>query len=326
MINHLLAATLAFFIDRLVGDPPHLPHPVRWIGSLIHFLEQRLNKGGKRREKGGFMLITVLIITGGASFAVVAACYHLHPAAGIVAEAAIIASAIACRSLKEAGMSVYRPLKEGDLPEARVQLSYIVGRDTAHLEEGEITRGAIETVAENTSDGVTAPLFWALIGGAPGAIVYRAINTCDSMVGYKNDRYEKFGWSSARLDDLVNWLPARLTSALMVLSFPESDYPKKHVWHIVRRDAKKHPSPNSGWCEAAVAGLLGIELGGINSYQGRVSHRTEMGDPLKPKTARDILLANQIMERTSLLFLLTMWIGGIGYEMARSWLESGSFI
>ncbi|MFL0363540.1 adenosylcobinamide-phosphate synthase CbiB [Bacillus sp. PK3_68] len=320
MIYHLLAATLAFFIDRLVGDPPHLPHPVRWIGSLIYFLEKRLNQGTARRRKGVIMLVIVLIVTGSLSYLFIFCFYSLHPAAGVAAEAAVIASAIACRSLKEAGISVYEPLQKGDMEEARMKLSYIVGRDTEHLDEGEITRGAIETVAENTSDGVTAPLFWALIGGAAGAMIYRAINTCDSMVGYKNDRYGQFGWASARLDDLVNWLPARLTSLLMVLSFPESNYSKKQVWQIVRRDAKKHPSPNSGWCEAAVAGLLGIELGGINRYKGRVSHRAEMGEPLKQKTAEHILLTNRIMERSSLLFLLMMWIGGVIYEMARTWL------
>ncbi|MFK2826111.1 adenosylcobinamide-phosphate synthase CbiB [Bacillus sp. B190/17] len=326
MIHHLLAAAIAFLIDRLVGDPPHLPHPVRWIGSLIHRLEQRLNKGRNRRIKGILMLLIVLLLTGGVSFLLVFVFYRLHPAAGIAAEAVLIASAIACRSLKEAGLSVYEPLQRGELQEARVKLSYIVGRDTDHLNEGEITRGAIETIAENTSDGVTAPLFWALIGGAPGAMMYRAINTCDSMVGYKNERYEAFGWASARLDDLVNWLPARLTGWLMVLSFPESKYPRKRVWQIVLRDAKKHPSPNSGWCEAAVAGLLGIQLGGVNTYKGSVSHRAKMGDPLKEKTAGDILLANQIMERSSLLFLLMMWIGGICYELARSWFESGPLI
>ena len=320
MIYHLLAATIAFFIDRIAGDPPHLPHPVRWIGSLIHFLEQRLNIGAGRRKKGVVMLVITLLITGGASSLFAFIFYQIHPVAGVAAEAVMIASAIACRSLKEAGLSVYEPLQRGDLEEARVKLSYIVGRDTDHLDEGEITRGAIETIAENTSDGVTAPLFWALIAGAPGAMIYRAINTCDSMVGYKNDRYEQFGWASARLDDVVNWLPARLTSWLMVLSFPESKYSRKQVWQIVRRDAKKHPSPNSGWCEAAVAGLLGIKLGGVNMYKGRVSHRAEMGDSLKQKTAEDILLTNRIMERSSLLFLLMMWIGGICYEMARSWL------
>ncbi|KIL72184.1 adenosylcobinamide-phosphate synthase CbiB [Bacillus badius] len=319
MIYHLLAATIAFFLDRLIGDPPHLPHPVRWIGSLIHFLEQRLNKGTDRREKGVIMLFLVLFVTGTASFLLVFAFYRLHPAAGVAAEAIIIASTIACRSLKEAGLSVYQPLKSGDMKEARIKLSYIVGRDTERLDEGEITRGAIETIAENTSDGVTAPLFWALIGGAPGAMLYRAINTCDSMVGYQNERYKQFGWASARVDDLVNWLPARLTSLLMLCSFPESPYSKKCVWQIVSRDAKKHPSPNSGWCEAAVAGLLGIQLGGVNTYKGQVSHRAEMGEPFRQKTAEDIVLANRIMERSSFLFLLMMWIGGIGYEVARSW-------
>ncbi|KKB36029.1 adenosylcobinamide-phosphate synthase CbiB [Bacillus thermotolerans] len=326
MIAHLLAATAALFIDRLIGDPPHWPHPVRWLGSLIAFLEKHLNKGAYRRGKGLVMLLVVLLVTGSVTLLVVYFSYRLHLAAGVAVEALLIASAIACRSLKEAGMSVYEPLKQGDLPNARKRLSYIVGRDTDQLNEGEITRGAIETVAENTSDGVTAPLFWALIGGAPGAMVYRAINTCDSMVGYRNERYEAFGWFSARLDDLANWFPARLTGFLMIWSFPGAQRSKKKTWQLIRRDARNHPSPNSGWCEAAVAFLLGIQLGGVNTYKGKRSYRAEMGEPLKEKTADDILLANRIMERTTLLFLGVLWIGGGVYALARSWIESGSFI
>ncbi|MGM7636738.1 adenosylcobinamide-phosphate synthase CbiB [Bacillus sp. Hm123] len=326
MMYHLFAITLAFIIDRLVGDPPHWPHPVRWIGSFIAFLEKRLNQGTRKKQKGVWMLLAVLLVTGGISFLLISLSYFIHPLVGVAVEAIVISTTIACRSLKEAGLSVYEPLQAGDLPEARLKLSYIVGRDTDHLEEADITRGAIETVAENTSDGVTAPLFWALLFGGVGAMIYRAINTCDSMVGYQNERYGQFGWASAKLDDVVNWFPARLTSFLMLLSFPESDYSKKQVWSIVRRDAKKHPSPNSGWCEAAVAAQLGIELGGLNTYKGRVSHRAEMGEPLKQKKAADILLANTIMQRSSLLFLLTLWIGGLLYELARSWGESGSFI
>ncbi|WP_338753285.1 adenosylcobinamide-phosphate synthase CbiB [Bacillus sp. FJAT-52991] len=326
MIYHLLSMTLAFMIDRLIGDPPHWPHPVRWMGSFISFLEKHLNKGEQRRQKGVLMLVAVLLVAGGISLLLITLSYFIHPIVGVMVEAIIISTTIACRSLKEAGVSVYEPLHAGDMPEARLKLSYIVGRDTDQLNEADITRGAIETVAENTSDGVTAPLFWALLFGGVGAMMYRAINTCDSMVGYQNDRYGEFGWASAKLDDVVNWLPARLTSWLMVWSYPEGDYSKKQVWSIVRRDAKKHPSPNSGWCEAAVAAQLGIELGGLNTYKGLVSHRAKMGDSLKEKKAADILLANKIMQRSSLLFLLALWIGGLLYELARSWGESGSFI
>ncbi|WP_203363908.1 adenosylcobinamide-phosphate synthase CbiB [Bacillus sp. REN10] len=326
MLYHLLAMTLALIIDRLIGDPPQWPHPVRWIGSLIAFLEKRLNKGIQRRQKGVWMLLAVLLVTGGLSLLLISLSYVIHPIVGVLIEAIIISTTIACRSLKEAGASVYEPLQAGDLQEARVKLSYIVGRDTDNLDEADITRGAIETVAENTSDGVTAPLFWAFLLGGMGAMMYRAVNTCDSMVGYQNERYGEFGWASAKFDDIVNWFPARLTGWLMVWSYPESDYSKKQVWSIVRRDAKKHPSPNSGWCEAAVAAQLGIELGGMNTYKGQVSHRAKMGEPLHEKKAAHILLANKIMQRSSLLFLLTLWIGGLLYELARTWGESGLFI
>ncbi|WP_100330346.1 adenosylcobinamide-phosphate synthase CbiB [Bacillus xiapuensis] len=326
MIYHLIATALAVLIDRLVGDPPQWPHPVRWIGSLISFLEKSWNRGGWRKGKGAVMVLSVVIISGGISYLLIFLSYAVHPLWGVLAEAAVISATIACRSLKEAGLSVYEPLHRGDIAAARMKLSYIVGRDTDQLDEAEITRGAIETVAENTSDGVTAPLFWAFLFGGAGAMMYRAINTCDSMVGYKNDRYGEFGWASAKLDDLVNWFPARLTAWLMTWSYPESEYTRKQVWSIVRRDASKHPSPNSGWCEAAVAAQLGIELGGVNLYKGRVSSRAKMGDPLKKKEAKDILRANQMMQRSSMLFLLCIWIGGLLYELARTWLESALFI
>ena len=148
------------------------------------------------------------------------------------------------------------------------------------LDEGEISRGAIETVAENTSDGVTAPLFWALLGGAPLAMVYRATNTCDSMVGYKNERYKEFGWASAKWDDVMNWIPSRLTGMIMLLGNRPEKISYRKAWTILFRDAKKHPSPNSGWGEAAVASILGIQLGGINYYKGIISNRAKMGDPL----------------------------------------------
>ena len=198
MIVHLASITLALLLDRIIGDPPNLPHPVRWMGSSIAFLDKALNKGEYKKMKGlvmlGFLLFMVFSIT----TLLVSVSYKLHPAAGIVFEGFVISTAIASKSLKEAAMAVFLPLSEGDLKESRKKLSYIVGRDTHSIEERDVIRGAVETVAENTSDGITAPLFWALIGGAPLAIVYRLINTCDSMVGYKNDTYREFGWEIGR--------------------------------------------------------------------------------------------------------------------------------
>lgn len=324
IIYHLTAISIAYFIDRLVGDPPHWPHPVRWIGRLISFLERHLNHGKYKRLKGGAMLLFVLLVVFSIVLLLIEIGYRIHPIVGMAIESIIIATTIAQKSLKEAALEVHAPLEKGDLAGARIKLSYIVGRDTDTLNEGEIARGAIETVAENTSDGVTAPLFWALIGGAPLAIVYRATNTCDSMVGYVNERYKDFGWASAKWDDVMNWIPSRITGIIMLLGTKplRIEYPR--AWEILFRDAKKHPSPNSGWGEAAVAAILGIQLGGINYYKGVVSNRAKMGEPLVPIQADHILLTNNILDKTVFLFLLFLWVGGMFLEFAFTWLKSAA--
>lgn len=318
MVYHLIALTLAIMIDLLVGDPPKWPHPVRWMGNLISLLEKKLNDGAAKRWKGVAMLLFVLITVFLVATGIVLFFYSIHPLAGIFVESVLIATTIAQKSLKEAALDVFHPLEKGVLPEARIKLSYIVGRDTDQLDEGEIVRGTVETVAENTSDGVTAPLFWALIGGAPLAMVYRAINTCDSMVGYKNERYQEFGWASARLDDLVNWIPSRLTGVLMLIGNRPEKTSYQKAWEILFRDAKRHPSPNSGWGEAAVAAILGIQLGGINYYKGMISNRAKMGDPIIPLEKSQIIKTNKILGRTTVLFLLTLWLGGMLLELAFS--------
>ncbi|KIO61736.1 hypothetical protein B4065_1208 [Caldibacillus thermoamylovorans] len=241
-------------------------------------------------------------------------------------EAVLISTTIAQKGLQDAALEVYRPLQDHQLDEARKKLSYIVGRDTNQLDEREITRGAVETVAENTSDGVTAPMFWAFVGGAPLAFVYRAVNTCDSMVGYKNDRYHEFGFASAKLDDLMNWIPARLTGMLMILVNKTLQGSKKEAWQLLFRDAGNHPSPNSGWCEAAAAALLGVQLGGRNTYKGVVSRRAFIGNPLRPLTSNDIIETIKILKRTSLAFLILLWVGGVFIELANTWFQSALFI
>jgi adenosylcobinamide-phosphate synthase len=293
---------------------------------MISFLEKRLNNGKSKRIKGAVMLLLVLMVSFTFVVIIVFVGYKFHPLIGIAVESIIIATTIAQKSLKDASLEVYRPLVKGDLDEARMKLSYIVGRDTESLNEGEIARGTIETVAENTSDGVTAPLFWALLGGAPLAMVYRATNTCDSMVGHLNDRYREFGWASAKWDDVMNWIPSRLTGIIMLLGKRPEYISYQHAWMILFRDAKKHPSPNSGWGEAAVAAILGIQLGGINYYKGMVSNRAKMGEPLHPIQAEHILKANSILGKTVFLFLLLLWIGGMMIEMAFTWIESSVFI
>ncbi|CAH0126441.1 Cobalamin biosynthesis protein CobD [Peribacillus simplex] len=318
--HHLLAVTLAFFLDLLIGDPPNWPHPVKWIGTIISKMDLAFNRGTYKKRNGLFMLIivlsVVLLITG----LTIYLAYRIHPLAGILWEAVVISTTIAQKGLKQAGMDVCLPLNDRDFPEARLKLSYIVGRDTADLDESEIVRGTVETVAENTSDGITAPMFWAAIGGAPLAMVYRAINTCDSMVGYKNEKYGQFGWASAKLDDIVNWIPSRLTGFLMLLSSKSGYHGSGARWKILFNDAKKHPSPNSGWCEAGVAAILGIQLGGRNMYKGIVSDRARMGVPLVRLEAKHIPKTITIMHRSSFLFLLMLWLGGLILDITFSWL------
>ena len=319
MIGHVLAITFAFLIDAIIGDPPSWPHPVRWIGSLISTLDKKWNRGPNRKWKGIMMVLVVLLAVFLPTLLICIIAYKIHFLVGLLVESILISTTIAHKSLKEAATDVYTPLEKQDMGNARLKLSYIVGRDTDHLTVSEIVRGTVETVAENTSDGVTAPIFWAWIGGAPLALVYRAINTCDSMVGYKNDCYFDFGWASARLDDVVNWIPSRITGWTMLLANRPFHNDRKKAWEIMLRDARKHPSPNSGWCEAGAASLLGVQLGGMNTYKGVVSNRALMGDPVYPLKRNHILKMNGILSRTVLLFLLFLWLGGVFIDMANTW-------
>jgi adenosylcobinamide-phosphate synthase len=280
----------------------------------------------RKKVKGTIMLILVIVLVGIPSLLIVWAGYQLHPLAGVFIEGVLISTTIARKNLNEAALEVYDPLAAGDLAVARMKLSYIVGRDTDHLDEGEVVRGAVETVAENTSDGVTSPLFWALIGGAPFALIYRAINTCDSMVGNKSERHRQFGWASARLDDVMNWIPSRITGvSMLVFNIPER-VSYRSAWKILFRDAKKHPSPNSGWGEAAVAAILGVQLGGINYYKGQISNRAKMGEPLCCLSKQHIIDTNEILNRTTRAFILFLWVGGMLIELAYTWLQSTLFI
>ncbi|MFT8320224.1 MAG: adenosylcobinamide-phosphate synthase CbiB [Bacillus sp. (in: firmicutes)] len=316
IISHLISITIAVIIDKIIGDPPSWPHPVKWMGNLIAKLEKKWNKGNNRKSKGLCMLFLVLGITYTTAFLIVFASYEIHFSIGILVESCLIATTIAQKSLKDAALEVYEPLLKKNLPEARLKLSYIVGRDTETLSEQEIVRGAVETVAENTSDGVTAPLFWAFIGGAPLSLLYRAVNTCDSMVGYKNKRYGQFGYFSAKLDDVVNLLPSRITAWLLLLCIRSPFYSFKEGWCTLLQDAKKHPSPNSGWGEAAAAILLGVQLGGINYYKGEISNRAKMGKCKVKLEKAHIIKSNKLLTKATLFFLSFLWIGGLLIEFA----------
>lgn len=248
------------------------------------------------RRRGIVLTLLTLAVAFGAMWALWYAAKELHEWLGYAVNTWFISTTIAVKGLKDAALEVYRPLCAGDLDEARLKTGYIVGRDTSSLGEDELTRATVETVAENTVDAVVSPLCYALLGGAPLAMLYRAANTLDSMVGYNNDKYRHFGWASARWDDVMNWIPARLTGLMLVLAaLLAPGLNGRRAAAALRRFARLHPSPNSGIPESAVAGALGIELGGTNIYGGRVSERARMGWPLRPRGREDIIRAVRLM-------------------------------
>jgi adenosylcobinamide-phosphate synthase len=279
----LLIIPAAIALDWLLGDPRDLPHPIVGIGKLISLLETALRRAGADGRYGGVLLVTLTVAgTTAAGWAIISALYQVHPWVGIGGEIALAWFCLAAHSLHRESALVATALQRGDLPAARQALANIVGRDTAHLEEPEIWRGAVETVAENTADGVIAPLFYLMLGGPVLALAYKAVNTLDSMVGYRNERYLHFGWAAARLDDLANWLPARLTGLLMVATAPLIGLSSRGSWQIMRRDGRNHASPNSGIPEAAAAGALAIQLGGTNWYFGQPVVKPTIGDETRP--------------------------------------------
>ncbi|MCR4418795.1 MAG: adenosylcobinamide-phosphate synthase CbiB [Clostridia bacterium] len=297
---------LAVLLDWAIGDPRWRVHPVRLMGQVIAALERPARFVGRRpwslRLAGG---LTVAVVVGGSYLLpwwFLQWLMSRHSWLALVLEATLIAGAVAARSLGEAATAVYQRLAAGDLPGARIAVSELVARDTEHLTPEEVVRAAVETVAENTVDGVTAPFFYALLGGAPLALAYRAVNTLDSMWGYRDERYRDLGWCAAKLDDLANYLPARLTGLLLCLLAGLGGFSGKRAWEVLRRDARRHPSPNSGFPEAAVAGALGIRLGGVNRYRGKEEFRPYLGEPLEPPDKAHILKAVRLMCRTALCF------------------------
>ncbi|MBI3600923.1 MAG: cobalamin biosynthesis protein CobD [Nitrospinae bacterium] len=305
MENTGLVILLAFILDLILGDPYFLPHPVRWMGKGIEKIEGLLRKTAIPLKLSGILL--VISMTGFTfilSLLMLKIAYAINYYFGLMSSVLIIWTAIAPRNLYDESMNIYRALNKGDLESARKGLSMLVGRDTNKLDEKGVIRASVETVAENIVDAVISPLFYALIGGAPLAITYRAINTMDSMVGYKNDRYKDFGWASARVDDAANYIPARISALLIPLSALICGKDCPGSLKIALRDGKKNPSPNSGIPEAAVAGALGIRLGGVNYYSGVPSHKPFIGDGSLELSNNNIKEANCLMLITSVFMVL----------------------
>jgi len=300
------AVLMAFLFDQVIGDPLSWPHPVVGIGKVIAFMERKLNHGSPEARRRSGVILTVVVVGGSylLTWATVMAANALHPLVGLGVSAYFIFTALAGKSLLDAGQSVLGPLNNGDLKMARQRLSWLVSRDTGNLSEGEIVRGTVETLAENFVDGILSPLFYAALGGAPLAMAFKAVSTLDSMVGYRNEQYEEFGWFSARTDDWANYVPARLSVPILLLAGWFWRMPIRHAFRMWKRDASGHPSPNGGNPESVVAGLLGVRLGGINSYHGQPHHRAEMGDALHPVNSSDIAQCRRLVQTATWLSIL----------------------
>ena len=309
----MIVALFAFLVDIVVGDPRSRMHPVVLVGNLIFSLEKLLyheaDTDNKKMVKGALLAAFVLVFAYHMAYLLVQLSSQAgNPLLDTMVQALILSFTISPRSLSEAGRELFQLLEDGNLEKARFKVGWIVGRDTDKLSPAEVTRATVETIAENTVDGVIAPLFFFAVGGVPLAVLYRAANTMDSMLGYKNDRYLFFGRVPARLDDILNYIPARICGVLFVLSAMLLGFDYRAAWRIMLRDARKHPSPNGGWAEASVAGALGIRLGGYNSYFGKQHFRAYMGDPLKELQQGNIMECIRLMYSASILFLLGAYI------------------
>lgn len=292
----------AYGLDLVCGDPRWFPHPVKFIGRFALFLEAPLRRlFANARLAGVVAAVLVVGITAGVTGGAIVAAYRVHLWLGDAVSIILLYTTFATRDLAAHAAAVHRALAKGDLPLARDRVSRIVGRDTACLDEPGVVRAAVESVAENTVDGVTAPLFFAALGGPVLALVYKAASTLDSTFGYKNERYRDFGWASARLDDLAAWLPSRLTFPLMALAAAITGMRPAGAWELGLRDCRQHASPNAGFAEAAAAGALGVQLGGPLYRHGQLVDLPRMGEPIEPLDRRHIWSAITLMLVTSLL-------------------------
>lgn len=314
MLYHTIALAAGYLLDLLIGDPGWLYHPVCLIGNLIALLEKGIRKILPKTEKGelsgGFLeVLLVCLISLGVPCAVLSVLYRYLPLAGLALETFWCYQLLATKSLKDESMKVYDRLKNGTIEEARYAVSMIVGRDTAELTEEGVTKAAVETVAENGSDGVIAPMLYMAVGGAPLMFLYKGINTMDSMLGYKNDRYLYFGRCAAKLDDLANYIPARVSGWLMVAAAFLTGMDGKNAAKIYKRDRRNHASPNSAQTEAAVAGALRVQLAGNAYYFGKLYEKPTIGDKLREVEPEDIRRANRLLYGASVLSVL-LCLGG----------------
>ena len=308
MCYHIFAFIAGFVLDLLIGDPHFIPHPVRLIGSLISFCDKRLNcdAGYNISEKklnlikykrGMLLAFTVIFATFAISVIIIVAAYSINLYAGVIAEAVMTWQILATKCLRVESMRVYDALRTDGIDAGRRAVSMIVGRDTSVLDAAGVTRAAVETIAENTSDGVIAPMLYTAIGGPVLGFVYKAVNTMDSMLGYKNDKYMYFGRFAARLDDVVNFIPARISAYLMIAAafIGGRQFDGKNAYRIFKRDRFNHASPNSAQTESVCAGALRVQLAGDAVYFGKLVKKKYIGDGLREIEYEDIKRANRLM-------------------------------
>lgn len=314
MCYHIFAFIAGFVLDLLIGDPHFIPHPVRLIGSLISFLDKRLNSDAKynisekklnliKYKRGMLLVFTVIFATFTMSVIIIVAAYSINLYAGVIAEAVMTWQILATKCLRVESMRVYDALRTDGVDAGRRAVSMIVGRDTSVLDAAGVTRAAVETIAENTSDGVIAPMLYTAIGGPALGFVYKAVNTMDSMLGYKNDKYMYFGRFAARLDDVVNFIPARISAYLMIAAafIGGRQFDGKNAYRIFKRDRFNHASPNSAQTESVCAGALRVQLAGDAVYFGKLVKKKYIGDGLHEIEYEDIKRANRLMYITAFL-------------------------
>lgn len=315
MITRIEMITIGFVLDFILGDPEDWWHPVRAIGGLISGLEKLFRRLGRISEEpeedrwkklmfGGLLVLIVVSVTTAVPWLILWGASHVHRALYIVAGGVLCYPMLALRSLRKAGYQVFQKLKDGDLAAARTAVAKMVGRDTEKLDANEVTKATVESIAENSSDGEIAPLLFMMIFGIPGGWFYKAVNTMDSMIGYRNDRYRYFGTAAARLDDLCNWIPARVTAVFMILASWTLRMDYRNAFRIWRRDRRANESPNAAHPESACAGALDIQLLGDASYGGKLVRKDTVGDSIKPIEFVDINRANYLILRTSVLVYL----------------------
>ena len=298
----LYALPAAFLLDLVLGDPESLPHPIRWMGKSITFMEPIFRKLPTGPAiSGAFLSISLIATTWALTSLVIQASELIHPLAGDVLEILIIYYAVSARSLEDSALEIYRSLQQNRLQEAKARVAMIVGRDVADLKEDGIARATVETVGENLVDGVVSPLFYAAIGGAPLAMAYKMVNTLDSMIGYKNDTYRHFGKIAARIDDVANFIPARLVVAVIAIAALILIHRGRHTWKTALAEGANHSSPNAGYPEAAFAGALSVQLGGPGYYEGHLVKKPYIGlrfgqtKPIHIKRACDLMMLSALI-------------------------------